>query len=201
MKRAIIIHGWSKFEDWKQLDRPSPSNAAFIPWLSKQLMVRGIHPIAIEMPNSYAPDYEIWKKELERFELDEETILVGWSCGGGFLLRYLSENNIRVRKLVLLAPWIGTFDNDIDKYEFDESFFNFNLDDSIYEKVLEDIILLEAEHEVVEVLMSIEKIKSKLKNINYRIIEGSGRHFFEKNQPAVLEEILRSKDDNFSKLA
>ena len=201
MKKAIIIHGWSKFEDWKQLDRPSPSNAAFIPWLSKQLMVRGIHPIAIEMPNSYAPDYEIWKKELERFELDEETILVGWSCGGGFLLRYLSENNIRVRKLVLLAPWIGTFDNDKDRYEFDESFFNFNLNDSIYEKVLEDIILLEAEHEVVEVLMSIEKIKSKLKNINYKIVEGSGQHFFEENQPVVLEEILRSEDDNFSKLA
>lgn len=192
MKKAIIIHGWSKFEDWRQLDRPSPSNEAFIPWLSKQLMVRRIHPIAIEMPNSYAPNYEIWKKELERFELDEETILVGWSCGGGFLLRYLSENNIRVRKLVLLSPWIGTFDNDIDKYEFDESFFDFNLSENIYERVLEDIILLEAEDEVKEVLMSIEKIKSKLKNINYKIVEGSGRHFFEENQPVVLEEILRS---------
>ena len=192
MKKAIIIHGWTKFEDWKQLDRPSPSNEVFIPWLSKQLMVREIHPIAIEMPNSYAPNYEIWKKELERFELDEETILVGWSCGGGFLLRYLSENNIRVRKLVLLSPWIGTFDNDIDKYEFDESFFDFNLSENIYERVLEDIILLEAEYEVKEVLMSIEKIKSKLKNINYKIVEGSGRHFFEENQPVVLEEILRS---------
>ena len=192
MKKAIIIHGWSKFEDWRQLDRPSPSNEAFIPWLSKQLMVRRIHPIAIEMPNSYAPNYEIWKKELERFELDEETILVGWSCGGGFLLRYLSENNIRVRKLVLLSPWIGTFDNDKDRYEFDESFFDFNLSESIYERVLEDIILLEAEDEVKEVLMSIKKIKSKLKNINYKIVEGSGRHFFEENQPVVLEEILRS---------
>lgn len=192
MKKAIIIHGWTKFEDWKQLDRPSPSNEVFIPWLSKQLMVREIHPIAIEMPNSYAPNYEIWKKELERFELDEETILVGWSCGGGFLLRYLSENNIWVRKLVLLSPWIGTFDNDIDKYEFDESFFDFNLSENIYERVLEDIILLEAEDEVKEVLMSIEKIKSKLKNINYKIVEGSGRHFFEENQPVVLEEILRS---------
>jgi hypothetical protein len=192
VKKAIIIHGWTKFEDWKQLDRPSPSNEVFIPWLSKQLMVREIHPIAIEMPNSYAPNYEIWKKELERFELDEETILVGWSCGGGFLLRYLSENNIRVRKLVLLSPWIGTFDNDIDKYEFDESFFDFNLSENIYERVLEDIILLEAEDEVKEVLMSIEKIKSKLKNINYKIVEGSGRHFFEENQPVVLEEILRS---------
>ena len=40
--------------------------------------------------------------------------------------------------------------------------------------------------------MSIEKIKSKLKNINYKIVEGSGRHFFEENQPVVLEEILRS---------
>ena len=192
MKKAIIIHGWTKFEDWKQLDRPSPSNEVFIPWLSKQLMVREIHPIAIEMPNSYAPNYEIWKKELERFELYEETILVGWSCGGGFLLRYLSENNIRVRKLVLLSPWIGTFDNDIDKYEFDESFFDFNLSENIYERVLEDIILLEAEDEDKEVLMSIEKIKSKLKNINYKIVEGSGRHFFEENQPVVLEEILRS---------
>lgn len=140
MKRAIIIHGWSNFQNWKNPEAPSPSNAGCIPWLSKQLMINEIHPIAIEMPNSFAPNYEIWKKELERFEFDEETILIGWSCGGGFLVRYLSENNIHIKKLVLLSPWIGTFENE-ERYGFDESFFDFKIDGNIFKKVKENIIL------------------------------------------------------------
>ena len=200
MRRAIIIHGWSHFESWKNPDRPSPSNAAFIPWLSKQLIINNIHAVAIEMPNSYSPNYEIWKKELDRFKPDEDTILIGWSCGGGFLVRYLSEKNIQIKKLILPSPWIGTF-TDNEKHNFDESFFEFEVDEELSKKTSEGVVLLEAKEESEDILKSLDILKGKLKNANHRVVEKSGKHFHEVEQKEVLEEILRSKNDNFSKLA
>lgn len=28
------------------------------------------------------------------------------SCGAGFLLRWLSENSVRIAKLILVIPWL-----------------------------------------------------------------------------------------------
>ena len=46
------------------------------------------------MPCKFMVDYEAWKIWFERhFQfLQKEVILIGWSLGGRFLLKYLSEN-------------------------------------------------------------------------------------------------------------
>jgi predicted alpha/beta hydrolase family esterase len=124
MKSAILIHGWGSKEGFYNPERPTESNSHWFPWLSKQLMIRDIHTVSLEMPNSHYPIYEIWKKELERFDIDEDTILVGHSCGGGFIVRWLSENTKCVGKVVLVAPWLG---QEPDR-DFDEKFFDFKLD-------------------------------------------------------------------------
>ena len=38
-------------------------------------------------------------------KVDEETILVGHSCGCAFLVRWLGETKKKVKKLILVAPW------------------------------------------------------------------------------------------------
>lgn len=200
MEKAIIIHGWSEFKSWSNERYPTPSNSAFIPWLSKQLMIKGIHPISIEMPNSYSPNYDLWKKELERFEIDNNTTLIGWSCGGGFLVRYLSEKSLKFKKLILLSPWIGDFVDSEDR-GFDYSFFDFEIDEHLFKKSIDGVYIFEAEQESDDVLASIKTLRNKLKDVEYRVIEGSGRHFHEVEQYQVLGEILRSKNDNFNKLA
>jgi hypothetical protein len=58
----------------------------------KQLLINEIAASTPEVSHSYDPQYPIWKREFERFEVTSETILVGHSCGGGFLVRWLSEN-------------------------------------------------------------------------------------------------------------
>ncbi|MEZ4200702.1 MAG: hypothetical protein R3B69_03960 [Candidatus Paceibacterota bacterium] len=59
------------------------------------------------MPNSNNSKYEEWKIWFERhFEfLHEDVILVGWSQGAMFLLRYLTENKtpFTIKTLYLLA--------------------------------------------------------------------------------------------------
>jgi predicted alpha/beta hydrolase family esterase len=44
------------------------------------------------------------KKRLKKSEIDENSILVGWSAGGAFWVRWLGETKKRVKKLILVAP-------------------------------------------------------------------------------------------------
>jgi predicted alpha/beta hydrolase family esterase len=84
VRKTILIHGKTRKNDFYDPDSETPSNALWFPWLSRQLLAKDILPIAPEIPNSWQPRYHLWKAEIERFEIDEETDLVGHSCGGGF---------------------------------------------------------------------------------------------------------------------
>src|SRR3989344_7820689 len=106
MKTAIIIHGMPDREEYYDVGRPASSNCHWFPWIQKQLLLKDIVAQTPEMPVPYNPEYNAWKKVFEGFYPDEETILIGHSCGAGFIVRYLSENNIKVGKVVLVAPWI-----------------------------------------------------------------------------------------------
>ncbi|NCN11989.1 hypothetical protein GW937_01555 [Candidatus Kaiserbacteria bacterium] len=65
------------------------------------------------MPNSQNAKYEEWKIWFERYfkYLQDEVILVGWSLGGYFLVKYLLENKtpFTITALLLLA---APFEND-----------------------------------------------------------------------------------------
>ena len=123
MKNAILVHGTCSKEEYFDSSEPSLSNAHWFPWLQKQLLVNNISCHSPEISNAHTPIYEKWKREFERFDVNENTILIGHSCGGGFLLRWLSENKIKIDKLILVAPWLDPerskttdfFDFEIDK--------------------------------------------------------------------------------------
>lgn len=51
----------------------------WISWLKEELLARGIKTEAPLMPNPWAPDYEKYKVEFEKYEVGENTILVGHS--------------------------------------------------------------------------------------------------------------------------
>ena len=106
MKTAIIIHGMPSKEEYLSPKFPSPSNAHWFPWLQKQLTMNGTLAETPEMPEPYEPDYKKWCEVFEQFKLDGDTLLIGHSCGGGFLVRWLSENKVKVGKVILVAPWI-----------------------------------------------------------------------------------------------
>jgi uncharacterized protein len=172
MKNAILVHGWAHKDEYYEPKYPTSSNSHWFPWLSKQLMIKDIHTVAVEMPSSYYPEYDKWKKEFERFEITPETILVGHSCGGGFLIRWLSENkNVKVDKLILVAPWVGTEPDQ----PFDSSFFEFDWDPNLFKRT-NDLIMFCSTNDVEEVKKSQNIIKSKLTNLKIIELENKG-HF------------------------
>lgn len=49
MKNALLIHGWTRESRYYNVDTPTPSNDHWLPWLSRQLIIRDISTVAIEV--------------------------------------------------------------------------------------------------------------------------------------------------------
>jgi len=123
---AILVPGRPDRDEHYDPKRPSNSEDHWFAWLKRQLILRDIHAVSIEPPFPFQPRYDEWKKEFERFDIAPDTILVGHSCGGGFLVRYLSEQKgVRVGKVVLVAPWINPDNNPASATA---DFFEFTID-------------------------------------------------------------------------
>lgn len=122
MKTAIILHGKPSKKGYFDPQRGAQSNEHWLPWIQRKLLLAGILAQAIELPEPYEPVYADWKSVFEQFEVDEETMLIGHSCGGGFLVRWLSENKVKVGKVVLVAPWLDP------DHELNTGFFSFEID-------------------------------------------------------------------------
>ena len=128
MKTAIILHGMPSWEEYMNPNSDAQSNKHWSPWIQRQLIIKGVLAQAIELPKPYKPVYEDYKKVFEQFDINEETMLIGHSCSAGFLIRWLSENDVKVGKVALVAPWI-----DVNK-EIKSGFFDFEIDPKISEK-------------------------------------------------------------------
>jgi len=68
----------------------------------------------LQMPNAWSADYTAWSIWFEKMipYLRDGVILIGHSLGGGFLLRYLTENTVPVTiaQLHLVAPVVDDLD-------------------------------------------------------------------------------------------
>ena len=192
MKNAILIPGRPDKEEYYDPKYPTNSNNHWFPWISKQLQINDIFAVAVEPPHPWQPRYEIWKKEFERFDITPETVLVGHSCGGGFLVRWLSENkNQNVGKVVLVAPWINP-DNNPESDTAD--FFEFDMDPDLTQRT-KGVTIFNSDNDMETVLKSVDIIREKVPSINYREFHNYG-HFCLRDLntpefPELLEECLK----------
>ena len=176
MPNAIILHGRPRKAEYYSDKFPSMSNSHWLPWLQKQLLNRDIFAATPEIPLAYEPLWERWVKEVERYEITPETILVGHSCGGGFWVRYLSEHqDITVGKLVLVAPWI-----DVEQ-EDPNHFFSFEIDPLIASRTGR-LIILNSTDDVAEIQSSVQVLREQLQDIEYKEFTDRG-HFTQKYMP------------------
>jgi predicted alpha/beta hydrolase family esterase len=179
MKQTILIHGMPYKHEFYDVKIPSPSNSQWFPWIQKQLSLRDEVSQALEMPRAFDPVYKDWVEVIENFKIDNETVLVGHSCGGGFLLKYLSAHaELHPKKVVLVAPWL-----DPEK-EISNPFFDFVIDSKLTERA--DVHIFISSDDFAGCLASFEVIKKALPNAYWH--EFSDReHFCDAKFPELLE--------------
>lgn len=186
MKNAILVHGCCKKDEFLSDEYPSGSNSHWFPWLQKQLIKEGIETQTPEMPTPYAPEYKEWKRALDQFSLNPETILVGHSCGAGFLLRWLGDHEAKIKKLILVAPWL-------DPVKKRRGFLDFEINPAIQERVGEIHALFSVDDPVEGVKESVDMITENLPQTHIHAFDTMG-HFTSKEMespefPALLELI------------
>ena len=142
MKRVYIIHGCPSDAEKAMNAETRTYDKHWIPWVKAELIIRGIKVETPLMPTPWEPNYEKFKKEFEKYEVTEETILVGHSCGCAFLVRWLGETKQKALKLILVAPWKIPDKND----KFRKEFYDYSIDETIQSRVRE-IIMFTADDE------------------------------------------------------
>jgi len=157
-----------------------------LPWLKNELERNDFEVHVPEMPRPYEPDYDEWLDVFSQYSIDENTTLIGHSGGGGFLVRWLSENDVKVGKVILVAPWIdveGILKND---------FFHFQIDQNIPNKT-KGLIIFGSDNDEDDIKLSIQKLREEIPNILYR--EFHYGHFTSNDMgkndfPELLEKII-----------
>jgi len=141
-KKCIIIHGCPSNKE-KSLDPLVRTyDKHWIPWTKEELQKKDIKTETPLMPNPWEPIYDDFKKEFEKCDITEETVLVGHSCGCAFLVNWLGETKKKVAKLILVAPWKIE-----DKgRELFKDFYNYPIDETIKDRV-EEVIMFIADDE------------------------------------------------------
>lgn len=186
MNDVILIHGKPSKDEFMNLAYPSPSNFSWLPWLQHELLVRGLQTQTPEMPTPYEPVYEAWRDTFEQFALHDQSVLVGHSCGAGFLVRWLSENPGRkLKKVVLVAPSLGL---DWDA----RGFFDFTLNPAL-QSAVKEVVIFVAKDDREGIQNAVKQIATALPATRVVTFE-TGGHFTGKSLghldfPELLEEV------------
>ncbi len=122
ISNVVIIHGSNEkdFENMEKYNLPFQNERGWISWLKNTLNKKGIKTYNPLMPNNTS--YKDWKKEFEKNKIDKNSVLIGHSAGGAFLVRWFSETNKKIKKLILVAParkLPGMKKRYIDFYDFE----------------------------------------------------------------------------------
>lgn len=185
---CIIIHGCPSNAEKAMNPETRTYDKHWIPWTKSMLTMIGIPTETPLMPNPWEPSYEEFKAEFEKQEVNENTILIGHSCGTTFLLRWLGESKQKVAKLILVGPWaIADKDNDARR-----AFYEHPIDPSMQERVGE-IIYFTSDNEHPDGLKSLQIIHDV---IGGKINDLPGRgHYIMRDMgtvefPELIEEIV-----------
>ena len=189
MNNAILVPGRPDRDEHYDPKSPSNSENHWFSWLKHQLILQDIHAVSIEPPFPYRPRYDVWEKEFERFDITPETILVGHSCGGGFLVRYLSEHkDVRVGRVALVAPWINP-DNNPRSDTAD--FFDFDIDPDFPARTAGVTVFVSNDDEP-SVIKTVNIMRNKVHGLKFKEFTDKGHFVTGSMETAEFPELLET---------
>ncbi len=190
-QNCIIIHGCPSNVEKAMNPETRTYDKHWISWLKRNLIASGIETETPLMPDPWEPNYQKFRAEFEKYEVGENTILVGHSCGSAFLVRWLGETKRRIFKLILVAPWKIPAEDD----NFRKEFYTYPIDEHIRTRVSE-IVMFTADDEENKGKESLKIFHSalggmviELKGHGHYTLSDMGTEEF----PELLERIIESK--------
>lgn len=113
---VFLVHGsfGKPFENW-------------FPWLENELTKRDIHCVIPTFPTPNHQNYNDWKLLMDYYcqlgMVNEDTVLIGHSCGSVFLVHYLITQKIKIKGLITVSGYNKFFSGDEVMDSLNESFY------------------------------------------------------------------------------
>lgn len=180
MNNYFIIHGsyGNPYKNW-------------VPWLKKQLSKRKLNCIVPSFPTPYKQDYESWSKILKAYleigYITEDTTFITHSLGGIFIIKFILENKIKVKKIITIAGFNNLeFNDDMNLYN------SFYVEDSQLAKIkdyCQEIISIYTDNDLYVPIEDALNFVNQV-NSNKILIKNAG-HFNEKSGYTEFRELLK----------
>lgn len=163
---------------------------AWLPWLKEQLTKHGeVECIIPDLPTPENQTYKSWTEITKSIDINKDDIIVGWSTGAIFSVRYLYENKIKVKKLILISG----FNNYIGNVPFvDNINKNFFMKDvKVVQNIADEIVCIKSSNDP---FISQQALNDFAKDLNAKTINISGGGHFNSNAgydkfPELLSQI------------
>jgi len=177
ISNIVVVHGGN-------VEKDKEYNKHWMPWLKKELDKRNINSVFPQMPVDSKATYEKWKKIFEKIKVDKNSILVGHSRGAAFLVRWLGDSKIKIKKLILVAPCKFASVN------YKKTFYDFEINPAVRD-LSGEIIIFSSDNDEDSILKS---VKEYHKILSGEVIEMKNHgHFLINEFPELLEKILLNK--------
>ena len=177
MNNYIILHGsfGSKDGNW-------------FPWLKEQLEVQNKEVIVPQMPVGVGnQNFENWSNELDKLDINENTIIIAHSIAPVFVCKYLINKQKRVKKLIFVCGFNNYLGITSDFDAVNEPMFLDNLED--IKKYCNDIVCFYSDNDPY-VKFEVEKdFADTISNEQYVIKNGG--HINSESGYVKFEEILK----------
>lgn len=161
---------------------------AWMPWLKEQLTNQGIECVIPNLPTPENQTYASWAKITNNIDINNDDIVVAWSTGAIFSVRYLYENNNKVKKLILISG----FNNYIGNVPFVDNINKdfFMNDVKVAKDVAEEIICIKSDNDP---FISQQALNDFANELNARTINilGGGHFNTDSKYAEKFEEILK----------
>ena len=179
----IFCHGvMDPEESWEA--RTYNPNKGWKYWL--QFVAERDHDVLMQFPqfphaHALLMKYDEWEKIMDRQDINEDTVLIGHSAGGGFVLKYLSKHpELKIKQAVLVAPWL-----DVEDFQPNGFYRDMTLDNRLVSQTKDGIDLMISDDDDSYILGSVDKIAQNMPDVRIHRFSGYG-HFIRAELPEIL---------------
>ncbi len=196
ISNVVIVHGSNSTKEGSENKESGPENLRHWKlWLNNKLKEKGIKVSNEIYPKDWAPKYSDWKKIFDKIDINEDSILIGHSAGGAFLVRWLNETKTKIKKLILVSPG----KSGKQSREVLSSFYGGKIIKNIDLYVKNKIVIFTSNDDIPKHIQGAEEYKKELpakvinlKNHGHFTIQDMKTEEF----PELLSEILEEKKEN-----
>jgi uncharacterized protein len=148
--------------------------------------------IRLSLPNKKNADYKAWEIVFQKYiqYIDAKTIIIGFSLGASFLLKYLSEHNLPINpsKIILVA---GPIDNEGSPEELCNGFASVpsQLQVQTLQGQSENMHLFYATDDPVVPIIQKHKVQEVLPKATFHTLKSRGGHFITLDFPELINTI------------